>query len=181
MEVRDAHRHVVAVLEQWRHFGARTLPDGTRLIGKSDIGPDAWTHIVFRPLNDSEIARLESHVERPFPDQYRAFLSLSNGLSLFDDHFSLDGFRTSYDRSGDTVEPYDLRTRNVEERPMDIPAEAFVLGGYDDGSLLYLDLQTGEVARHDGVASADVASWRDLGSTLLAESQRLIDSDDWHS
>ncbi len=139
---------------------------------------EAWTHIVFRPLNDDEIVQLEEHVERPIPDQYRLFLSLSNGLSLFDDHLSLDGLRTSYDRSGGTVEPYDLRTPNVDERPRDVPADAFFLGGFDDGSLLYIDAPRGEVVRYDRTASDAVESWADLGSMLVSESQRLIGSDD---
>jgi SMI1/KNR4 family protein SUKH-1 len=169
---------VVALVNQWRHLGEETLPDGTRLVGKSDRAPKAWT-LVFRPLHDDEIARLDAHVERPIPEQYRLFLSLSNGLSLFDDHLTLDGLRTSYDRSGGTVEPYDLRTPNVDERPQDAPVDAFYIGGYDDGSLLIIDAGTGGVVRYDRASSAAGESWADLGSMLIAESQRPIDSDDW--
>ena len=174
----EAHGQVLALLERWKHLGESTLPDRTRRIGKSDVAPEAWTHIVFRPLSESEIASLEEHVELRVPDQYKLFLSLSNGLSLFDDHLSLDGLRSSYDRSGDSVEPYDLRTRNVDERLVDAPEDAFFVGGYDDGSLLYIDARSGEVVRCHEAASEPVESWSDLGTMLVSESQRLMGLDE---
>lgn len=94
-------------------------------------------------------------------------------MYLFAGSLSFDGRRTSYARSGDIEEPFDLDIPNVHERPPDADPELFFIGGYQyDGSLVYLGAD-GAVSRCTRTSAAPLQEWRSLGAFLEAEFERL--------
>ena len=75
------------------------------------------------------------------------------------------------------IEPYDLRTPNVEERPPGVHTSAFFIGGYDDGDLLYIDTERdGATVRCSRDTGAEEAAWTSFAAMLVAEVERLADS-----
>jgi hypothetical protein len=85
----------------------------------------------------------------------------------------LDGRRTTYERSIDVREPFDLIVPNTLERLADAPDGALFFGGYDwDGSLVYLD-QSERVVRCDRDTAEPLNTWPDLSTMLWTEFVRL--------
>jgi hypothetical protein len=172
MAVDKAVKRVVSAAQQWASAGAHVQPDGTRCFGRlPQIGPLAWLYIIYPPLVDTAFPVLEERLGRSIPDQYRSLLTHCNGLNLFADSLSLDGFVLDYDRSSFFRQPYDLATPNLDERPEDAHENAFFIGGYGwDGSLLYLD---GRVFRSSRESSSPLDSWPTLAEMLTAETDRF--------
>jgi hypothetical protein len=130
---------VLKILERWTHLGEERASTGARLIGHvPHVAPIAYLHSIYPGLDESQIDELEALCQRPLPSAYRAFLRITNGAKLFSDDLSLDGLRTSYQRSVDASRlPYALETANTWERPKGSPQDAVFFGGYSfDGSRL---------------------------------------------
>lgn len=159
------------------YLGEERLIDGTVLIGKApDIAPKAWLHKMFPPLNEDEINSLEELLDTSIPAQYREFLmNFSNGLKLYIDTFSLEGYRKRQDRSIESVwQPYSIVTSNKLERLQDSKDSFFYIGSYSwDGSLLYIDKENNKVYRCSNKSSIPVNSWNTLIEMLSSEIDRL--------
>jgi hypothetical protein len=153
-----------------------TLEDGTELLGRvPHRGPEAWHHIIFRPLSAEEIRGLDAVVGRDLPTDLQAFYAAMNGLSIFSDSLSLFGLRANYDRR-DRCErqPYDLTISNRFERLQGAPSSAVFFGAYgSDGSQLYVDSKSSSVHHCDRFSAEPLVSWPDLITMLRAEIERI--------
>jgi len=172
----ERFQQILEIINEAKTFGARTLDDGTQLIGHvPHVAPEAWLHKVFPALDQSSITQLETHVlPHKIPATYRNFLTTcSNGLGLFSGSLALYGLRRNYVRTGDAVwQPYAIETPNTYERPRDASHSLFFIGGYDwDGSRLYLENEkTFRCARH---SSKPLNEWSDFWEMLTSEVRRL--------
>lgn len=166
---------ILSVIEAGRSLGCRALENGTQLIGHvPHVAPEAWLHLVFAPLTDTEIRELEEKIlKRAIPAVYKEFLTLSNGLSLFSGSLSLDGFRKNYIRTGDAVwQPFALETPNIYERPRDARDSCFFIGGYKrDGSMLFLENERAFRCARNSVTPLN--EWKDFWEMLVSETARL--------
>jgi hypothetical protein len=164
-----------AIRDGYGHLGSGAQGDGTELVGRArHLAPEAWLHVIFRPLTAAEVEELEAALARPVPQEYRALLERCNGLYLFSGSLSLDGLRTSHERTSGTRQPFPLDIPNVHERPAGAPDSAFFLGGYKkDGSLAYLDADTGAVCRCGRRSARPLNRWESLDGFLAAEFARL--------
>jgi hypothetical protein len=98
----------------------------------------------------------------------------NNGLSLFSDSLSLDGYRKHYNRKSLEFLPFDLITPNVYERPEDATEDQFFIGGYNwDGSLIYMDKRTFQIYRCNRESVEPLNTWKNLDAFLLKEVKRL--------
>lgn len=168
---------ILSILESFSHLGEKKYSDGAKQIGYiPHKAPLAYLHVLFRPLTIEDIYRIEDVLHCSLPDQYKEFLFLTNGINLFSDSLSLDGLRTSYDRTGNgKIEPYDIQTPNIEERPKDAKNSFVFIGGYNfDGSHLYIDTNTGKVFRCERWHSLHILNeWKDFWTMLSSEVERL--------
>jgi len=55
------------------------------------VGSDAWLHTLFPPLDSSDVNLLEEEIGRTFPESFREFLELTNGLNVFSDSWLFSG------------------------------------------------------------------------------------------
>ena len=157
-------------------LGFKELDNGTKLIGHiPQLAEMAYLHIIFAPLSNKDIIKLEKSLNTDIPDIYKEFLCLTNGLSVFSESLTLDGYRKDYSRIGDDMwQPFDLDIPNVAERLPDAEPSFFFIGGYGyDGSLLYIDKKTNIVYRCLDYASNQLNKWDDFENILISEMQRL--------
>lgn len=163
------------LLDAYRHLGEKKLEDGTLLIGKAPhIAPMAWLHSIYSPLVDSEIEGLERKIGAKIPENYRAFLKVSNGLKVFNTTLCLDGVRRNYVRTVENVwQPFDICIPNVSERPQNAKSSSFFIGGYDwDGSLLFTD--GSKVFLCDREDAKPLYEWNSFEEMLSSEIKRLM-------
>jgi len=170
------YERVFATISRAAPLGEKVLADGTRLIGHvPHVAPEAWLHIVFPGLGDEEILRVESEIERPLPAAYRTFLRTTNGLGAFSDALAMYGLRQDYRRSGDaSYQPFSIVVPNTIERPLGVPDAAVFVGGYGwDGSLLYIEAESGRVYRCDRDSGQPLNEWPGFPEVLDEEILRL--------
>ena len=171
----DAWRRVAEVIESATRLGTRCTPSGARLVGHvPHVAPEAYLHVMFAPLDERDIAQLETGVGRPLPQAYRAFLRLTNGLSLFSDSLSIYGLRRTHARRGDDVwHPFSAVPPNTGERPPGLPPGAVVVGSYgDDGSTVHM-LPDGTVRMSRRDDSTPLRHWPELLGMLADEAVRM--------
>jgi hypothetical protein len=164
-------------LKKFSYLGESKLKDGTILIGRAPhIAPFAWLHTLYPPLTEDEIANLEHQLGMTIPQPYCEFLKISNGLTVFNNTLALYGLRKRYGRSiGDAWQPLSILTRNVNERPTNASTCMFFIGFYKkDGSLLYLDSNSGSVYLCDRYDASPRFSWSSFEQMILSEIKRLI-------
>lgn len=167
----------LTIIDKARVLGERRLENGTQLIGHiPHRGPQAYFHTVFPPLSSEGMEKIEQTIGTSLPEQYKEFLTHTNGLHLFGGEFSLDGLRRNYVRIGDeAVQPFDLHLTNTFERPKDAANDWVFIGGYRlDGSNLYIDKLTGKVYRSERrKATNRLNEWPDFWTMLVSEMERL--------
>jgi len=167
---------VFDILKQASSMGEEHTDAGVTLLGKvRHIGPDAWFHILFPPLESSEINLLEEEIGRSFPDSVREFLELSNGLSVFSDSLAIFGRRGRFDRIFGTIEPYSIVSANLYERPSNLANRMLLVGSYSfgNGSFLYVDPKSGVMYRCSKSDATPTNRWDNFGQMLYAEVLRL--------
>ncbi|PGH37810.1 MAG: 1,3-beta-glucan synthase regulator [Candidatus Nephrothrix sp. EaCA] len=162
-------------LENYNHLGEQILQDRTLLIGKAPhIAPKAWLHGIYKPLSNDEVEKLEYDMQLKIPSDYKFFLTnYSNGLNIFVDVFSLDGFRKRSSRNiEDAYQPYSIINPNTKERLEDAEADMFFIGGYNwDGSLLYM--KNGKAYRCSSENIKPLNTWDSFEKMLLTEINRI--------
>lgn len=173
----DIYNYIISELKPYEKYGSTVQENGTKLIGKAPhIAPLAWLHSIYKGLEIDEIREVESKLDTELPKDYSEFLKLCNGLKLFNTTLSLNGRRTSYDRKAEinARQPFDLRTKNIYERPKNSNAEHFFFGSYfDDGSLVLIDKSTNKVIRTDRNKFKILNSWTNFNEFLKQEIIRL--------
>jgi len=168
---------VKEILYQYKHLGEYTYPTGTKLIGRvPHVAPMAWLHLLFPPLIDKDIKKLEKEMKRRIPEPYKDFLlQYGNGISIFSDSLNLYGLRKMAGRSVDAAwQPYSLITPNTFERPKNAKDEYILIGGYGwDGSKVYINANNNKVyycARWD---ATPLYEWNSFEEMLLSEVKRI--------
>ncbi|MES2108972.1 MAG: SMI1/KNR4 family protein [Bacteroidota bacterium] len=168
---------VLGKLNRYKTLGEQRLEDGTLLIGRAPhIAPQAWLHSIYPPLTIDDLAGLATAINAEIPEAYRTFLQHYNGLKIFNTTFCLYGLRRNSGRSVNSVwQPFNIIITNTLERPKGATMNMFFIGGYDwDGSLIYIDNNTGEVHLCDGETVASTFKWPGFEEMLDAEISRLI-------
>lgn len=157
-------------------LGARTLANGTRLVGRvPHVGSDAWLHVLFAGLNESQIDSVETLVGRVLPDEYRWLLHRVNGFALFSGALFVTGLRTGYARAGDQAwQPFSIQDANLLERPRDAQAGSVFVGGYKaDGSMIYLTPPDPPVFRCARDSASPLNVWPSFMQMVVEEANRL--------
>jgi len=165
------------ILKQYNSLGEKQLEDGTLLIGKAPhIAPLAWLHCIYSSLSRQEIINLEDSLGSEIPDSYKSFLSISNGLGVFNTTLSLYGYRRNYNRNIiDVWQPFNILTPNISERPSNDVSNIFFIGSYSwDGSLLYIDKITNKVHICKRNNAKSLYEWPDFEGMLIDELKRLV-------
>lgn len=163
-------------LSRWSVLGERELENGTRLLGHvPHVAPDAWLHLVFSPLSDSEIAVLEDQIGHSLPLAVADFYRHSNGLLLFSGSLSIDGLRGVNSRSGDAAwQPFSIHTANCLERPSGAPVDWVYFGSYaEDGSQVVVDAGSERVYHCDRGSIDPKLEWHSIHDFLRGELRRL--------
>ena len=172
----DVFAPVLQVIEQARSFGFRELANGARLYGHvPHVAPEAWLHQVYAPLAEQDVISLEERIDLLIPSDLRKFFQLANGVGLFSLSLSIYGKRTNYVRIGDDAwQPFCIVTANTLARPAHAKPTQLVIGGYqDDGSLLFLDCDDGEIVRTKSRSKRVLNRWTDFWTMLNEETRRL--------
>ena len=171
----DRFAEVMRVVEEARGLGSRVLVNGTQIIGHvPHVAVEGYLHEIYPGLADAEIEALEiGTLRRTIPEDYKAFLKLSNGANFFVAELALDGARTDYARTGDeSRQPFDLEIPNLYGRPRDARNGEFFIGGYsEDGSLLYL--RDGRVFRCSMRSVKPLNEWSGFWEMLVGEVTRM--------
>ena len=153
------------------------MKNGAELFGRAPhIAPMAWLHSIYRGLLAHEIQLLEVKIGIPFDANFKKFLTVTNGLNVFNTTFNIYGSRTNYIRDDENVwQPFDIATINKEERPLNSKKDYLFIGGYDwDGSEIFIsaDGTTFRCERDD--AKIIYNSWDNFNEMLKKEIPRLI-------
>lgn len=170
------YKQVVDQLALWSYLGEKIATNGTRLIGHiPHVGTEAYLHSIYCGLQDSQIKEIESLIQRNIPTDYKVFLKLGNGISLFQ-KLSLDGLRFNYARDADSSrQPFHMQDVNTWERPKGANPLAVFVGGYSyDASKLYMLPDSPRIyhcPRRDGLTVLN--AWPNLGKLLSTEIDRL--------
>jgi len=166
------------IIDRYKIVGEQILEDGTILIGKvPHIAPHAWLHNIYPVLSNEEVQLIEEQTGLTIPGSYGYFLTnYSNGLKIFSGAISLDGLRKKLGRSIENAwQPYSIFTPNNIERIKDAKPSHFFIGGYNwnNGSLIYIDNQTGKVHRCSKNSIKPLNTWDNFESMLVSETNRL--------
>ncbi len=173
-------KSIFGLLDKWAAKGIRLLPNGTKMLSPAPHGTSqAWLHIIYAGLSDSEIEGYEKKFPLPFPSEYREFLHYANGIILFSDSLSLWGWRATYGRGRKgVIQPDDLSDLN-NERPEGCPNAWLFFGNYGwDGSRLIFDLSA-KSSNHNRVfrcaerSTAILQEWPSFREFLYGEIARL--------
>lgn len=175
--MKNNFENLVSIIERWAGLGTRKLENGTYLVGHvPHVGPQAYLHIIFPPLDPEQITGIEQKIGTVLPDEYREFLLRVNGLHVFSTALAIYGMRRNYVRVGDeAIQPFDINIPNTIERPKDADEAWVIIGSYkQDGSNIYIDKTTGKVYRSERwKAKNRLNEWPDFWTMLTSEVQRL--------
>ncbi len=168
--------YLLEVVSRARHMGERTLSNGVRLIGHiPHVAPEAYFHVTYPPLNNTQIDSLEEAIGRELPFELHAFYHKTNGIKLFGYSLSIDGLRKSYVRTGDEAwQPYSIITPNTLERPPHADEALVFFGGYrGDGSRLCMTPHSSVVYRCEFGTARVLNKWSSFDEMLTSELNRL--------
>lgn len=165
------------IANRWAWLGSCTLKNGTKIIGHvKHVGSEAYFNEIYSCISDEEIFKLEKRLKRQLPPFFKEFLKYANGINLFSDSLSIEGYRTDYSREGDaTIQPYSLHVSNIYERPEDANSSQFFFGSYSwDGPILYTDpAKSPKIYRSSMDSVTPLNEWPDFETFLLSEVERL--------
>lgn len=186
-------KEVLKVLNSYQTLGYNKRDTSSIQIGKAPhLGVDAWLHCLYTPLRENEISIIETKLQRVIPSSYKNFLSnCSNGINLFGDAMTLEGLRTSEDRTIDNVfQPYSILDSNTFELPKGYTKDVFIIGHYEyNGALLYIDITSAKVYCTEREKIAPLVEWNTFDEMLELETKRLsgifnsegfLEDKDWH-
>ncbi|KXH87241.1 SMI1/KNR4 family protein [Sporosarcina sp. HYO08] len=128
----DYRTEILHIIEKEKILDFKTLKNKTVLINKAyETGVEGWVHHIFHPLPPSDIDLLEKKTKKKFPEPYKKFLSLCNGIFLFGGDFYIYGkgfLEKGMSREEQLYQPYDL-IEEIEDPPCKIPGDMFYFGG----------------------------------------------------
>ncbi len=171
-------QQVFSILKKASAFGELKTAYGTTLLGRAPhLAPNAWLHQLYQPLTSSEVADLESEVAIPFPESFKEFLELSNGIKVFSNGLAVYGLRASFERgSGESWRPFSIISPNLHSRPAGLSRDDLIIGSVSEADSFYLCInRKTEVVfrcrmRED---ATPLETWPSFGEMLLREVRRL--------
>ena len=170
-------QQVFTILKKASALGELKTAYGTTLLGQvPHVAPNAWLHQLYQPLTSSEVAILESDVAIPFPEAFREFLELSNGVKVFSSGLSIYGFRDSFERSsGEGWRPFSIVSPNLHSRPAGLPKDDLIIGSITEKESFYLCMNSKRetVFRCRREDAIPLETWASFGEMLLWEVRRL--------
>lgn len=177
----DYFNKTLSALKKWDNSGSRVLDNGTQLIGKKEHrkpGDMQYLHTLYAPLQSVQIDQLESQIQRKLPDVLRAFYACSNGLSLFNNTFSIQGLRHDYNRdTNDSAwQPVSLEYGTVDRlQPTTNDIICFGFYGWGDGYEIYMSNQSSPEIFLCPQNQVDniLHRWPNFEEMLISEVERL--------
>lgn len=158
-------------------LGYEITPNGAELFGfvlDEEFGIKRWWHYLFPALTITQQDELQESCKTQIPSSLREFLSHSNGVNLFSDALCIYGLRLGNDRTSKEAYPYAMDIPNTFERPEDAKPNHLFIGGFNwDGTLLYMDTETGKVYRCQKRTVKPINEWPDFWTMLLSEAKRI--------
>lgn len=150
---------------------------GTRLIGhRPEIAPKAFLNVVYAPLNETEIREFESRLQFRLPNQFKAFLSVANGLICYSGSLKVMGYIPKDRKYESHVHNYpsDAYIPNCSARVKGMREKDFIVGFYkEDGSYALVN-GDGFVERVSVKGDSKIISqWDNFDSWLTGEILRL--------
>jgi hypothetical protein len=173
LELAEPWERLLALIGRAREFGRRDEEGGTiygwypAKPGEDPVvdGRAAWLrHVVYTPLEDRELGRLERRLGRPLPGTLRHFYrACANGLSLLGDDVEIYGLRR-----GLLLDPFELEVE-TSRVPSDATARHVFFGSWGDNkNPLYLDADDDRVHLSGRNSVQALRTWSGLGEFLVA-------------
>lgn len=165
-------------LMQWQYLGIERFAGGAVKIGHlPQVGPLAYLHTIFAPLEEEELALLQEWLGRPVPAAVADFYRCANGFRAFSGAFGMYGMiraRTQPRRQRADLLPFDILVPNGHERPPGLAPDKIVIGSYSfDGSNVYVGAngEIGVCKRERG--AVELRRWDSFADWLNTESVRI--------
>jgi hypothetical protein len=150
---------------------------GTKLIGHSPIiAPRAFIHVVFQPLNESDLEDFITNLGRKVPEQLKSLLSFANGMMIFSGTIRVLGFLPNRKKGEVTVHNYpsDIMIPNVSARINGLSSDDVVIAWYKEDGSYVVSQKSGIVTRFDVLGNGEeMQSWSDINTWLISEIIRL--------
>jgi len=173
---------LMAILNRWAHLGNRMTQSGVRLIGETPSliqkNKSLILHVVYEPLDQVDILRLENIIAHSLPTALRDFYCRANGLNIFGGKLAMMGLRHDYSRAltdEGMYQPVSLEYGNTTERPKGYTPDMTFLGWYSyDASNVYArsgDKRIFMCPRY--TVEPTLYEWPDFQIFLLSEAERL--------
>jgi len=145
---------------------------GTQLVGhRPEIAPKAYTHAIFKGLEEKDINEMELDLGTKFSPMLRNFFKFANGMMIFSGSLRVMGYIPSNsDASGVYDYPSNILTPNVSARVDGLLEGDLVIGWYKkDGSYVVVNRE-GQVSRYDVLDSGEeIQRWVDFDNWLASE------------
>jgi len=169
---------IASKVKELRTFGERLLPNGTQLISPApEIAPKAWHFVLFAPLKPHVIEEMEKELDATFPEDFRNFLKVWNGVKLFGYEINVWGKRKNFAREGDEAwQPFNLSSHNRRsERPGGSPESIVYIGSAEHGEKwIFIDLsENGKIGSTPRWQYEPDQYWSNFNEWLRSEFVRL--------
>jgi hypothetical protein len=177
MDRREFEREILGKLESHSRSGDITNQMGTRLIGHTpEIAPKAYQHIVYAPLDESQLGELEERLNRPVHFKLKQLLAIANGMIVFSGELRVMGYVPVKREAESRIHNYPpcIISRNVSGRMKGLRERAVIVGFYQsDGSYVSIEFD-GTVVRFDAKGDGRaLRKWQDIDDWLISEVSRL--------
>lgn len=140
-----------------------------------NVGPDAYLHVLFPPVDAAVSAPLVLKSGLVFPACVENFLKSLNGAILFQGKLSLYGIRTTFVRDVMNRQPFDIIEVNTIARPYEARPGDFYIGSCSaDGSRLLVRAEEPVVYRCERGSQHVLQAWGSIDEMLSEEIQRLV-------
>lgn len=179
MDAQNPFNDLLSILERWSSKGEKYLTNGTRLICPTpNVAPEAWLHVIFAPLNDEEIRKLDEQCRIRLPLDFQEFLLKSNGAFFFSYWIAIWGLRKSYSRTGDEAwQPYDIHDHNeASMRPYNSPDTVLYFASDEDGKdwcFFEYEKDKYKIGKTPREEFLPIRYWPSFWEWLLEETSRL--------
>lgn len=173
MNKKDYEQKVLTPLKAWTYLGEIKSEADAQLLGHvPHIAPKAYMHLVYAPLNDEDLIKLEKQIERKLPEQLKKFYEFANGIDIFSGGISLFGY-FPYERkfkSHPHNYPGDIQIPNVQARIKGMHEVDVIIASYKWDSSIAIIEEDGSVVRYDIQNGGQVVqTWPDFDTWITSE------------
>ncbi len=166
-------------LLQWHYLGIERFASGAVKIGRvPHLGPLAYLHTIFAPLEEDRLTLLQEVLGRALPAAVADFYRCANGFNAFSSAVAMYGMNHAKTNTPTRVRadllPWGIFVPNGHERPPGLAPEKIVIGSYPfDGTKVYVgtDGEIGVCKRERG--AAELRRWDSFADWLNTESDRI--------